>query len=214
LEQCGGGCTKITKPFWGDSCSVKDCCESREHTHCGLCSDFPCELLNSFAYDAEQGDDGKRIETCRMWANYDKHRIAVCELSADDVISVLEKEAALILATCADNRVTSRLVSHVNDGLTVYFQTGEHYLKTQQMRANPSVAMSFGAYDIEGISEIMGHPADEANQLFIEKYKAKHPNHAGNWSVIPNQVVVKVVVKLARQWRYVDGKPVIAIGRF
>ena len=62
------GCPNITKPCWGDSCPVKDCCEGKGLEHCGLCGDFPCELLNSFAYDKEQGDDGARIEQCRKWA--------------------------------------------------------------------------------------------------------------------------------------------------
>jgi len=61
------GCAAIDKPFWGD-CPVKSCCESKNQEHCGQCSDFPCDLLKQFAYDAEQGDDGKRIETCREWA--------------------------------------------------------------------------------------------------------------------------------------------------
>jgi len=62
------GCANISKPPWGDSCPVKDCCEGRGHDHCGLCNDFPCDMLNEFAYDKEHGDDGKRIEQCRMWA--------------------------------------------------------------------------------------------------------------------------------------------------
>jgi hypothetical protein len=61
------GCVAIDKPFWGESCPVKSCCEVRDHDHCGQCSEFPCDLLNQFAYDKEQGDDGKRIETCRLW---------------------------------------------------------------------------------------------------------------------------------------------------
>lgn len=64
-----GGCVNITKPFWGESCPVKDCCEGKAIEHCGLCDDFPCDLLNQFAYDKEQGDDGKRIEQCRKWAS-------------------------------------------------------------------------------------------------------------------------------------------------
>ncbi|MCL2150432.1 MAG: DUF3795 domain-containing protein [Dehalococcoidia bacterium] len=60
-------CINIKKPFWGDSCPVKACCESRGHEHCGQCRDFSCELLNQFAYDKERGDDGKRIEQCRKW---------------------------------------------------------------------------------------------------------------------------------------------------
>lgn len=62
-----GGCVAIDKPFWGESCPVKSCCEGRQNTNCGGCDSFPCELLNSFAYDKEQGDDGKRIEQCRQW---------------------------------------------------------------------------------------------------------------------------------------------------
>ena len=67
-EQTGcAGCLQIQKPFWGDSCPVKSCCEEKEHTHCGQCGDFPCALLNQFAYDEKQGDGGKRIEQCTLW---------------------------------------------------------------------------------------------------------------------------------------------------
>lgn len=61
------GCTNLEKPFWGE-CAVKLCCEGKNLEHCGQCSDFPCELLKEFAYDKEHGDDGKRIEQCRIWA--------------------------------------------------------------------------------------------------------------------------------------------------
>lgn len=64
-----GGCVLIDKPFWGESCPVKSCCESKNHEHCGQCKDFPCEILHKFAYDMEEGDNGKRIEQCRKWAN-------------------------------------------------------------------------------------------------------------------------------------------------
>lgn len=61
------GCTNIEKPFWGERCPVKSCCETKRHAHCGQCPDFPCDLLRQFAYDKKQGDDGKRIEQCRRW---------------------------------------------------------------------------------------------------------------------------------------------------
>ena len=67
-EKTCAGCTAIDKPFWGEFCPVKSCCEGRRYKHCGQCEDFPCKLLNQFAYDKEQGDEGKRIETCRTWA--------------------------------------------------------------------------------------------------------------------------------------------------
>ena len=62
------GCLNISKPFWGEFCPVKDCCEGKGFEHCGLCPDIPCQLLTDFAYDKEQGDEGKRIETCLAWA--------------------------------------------------------------------------------------------------------------------------------------------------
>jgi len=61
------GCTKINKPFWGDACQVKSCCEQKQLSHCGECPEFSCELLKQFAYDPKQGDDGKRIEQCKQW---------------------------------------------------------------------------------------------------------------------------------------------------
>lgn len=62
------GCVQIQQPFWGESCPIKTCCEGRELAHCGLCGEFPCKLLEQFAYDKEQGDGGARIERCRRWA--------------------------------------------------------------------------------------------------------------------------------------------------
>ena len=61
------GCVNIQKPFWGESCPVKVCCESKNNEHCGVCEEFPCDLLNQFAYNEKQGDDGKRIEQCKKW---------------------------------------------------------------------------------------------------------------------------------------------------
>ena len=61
------GCVNIQKPFWGEKCPVKSCCEEKGNTHCGMCGEFPCELLVQYAYDDNQGDDGKRIVQCRCW---------------------------------------------------------------------------------------------------------------------------------------------------
>ncbi len=62
------GCVNIDKPFWGE-CPVKACCENKGHEHCGECAEFPCKLLESFAYDKEHGDGtGKRIKQCEEWA--------------------------------------------------------------------------------------------------------------------------------------------------
>lgn len=61
------GCIAISKPFWGEKCLVKSCCEEKNLEFCGQCIEFPCSLLKEFAYDKEQGDNGLRIENCKKW---------------------------------------------------------------------------------------------------------------------------------------------------
>lgn len=61
------GCVNISKPFWGESCPVKSCCEGKQLEHCGHCEEFPCELLKQFSYDEKEGDGGRRIDQCRCW---------------------------------------------------------------------------------------------------------------------------------------------------
>ena len=59
------GCVNMDKPFWADSCPVKSCCEKKGLQHCGECDGFVCPLLQTFAYDMEQSDNGARIEQCQ-----------------------------------------------------------------------------------------------------------------------------------------------------
>ena len=137
--------------------------------------------------------------------------IGTSNLTADEVTAVLEKEKTIILATAADNRVTTRSMSHVNDGMTIYFQTGSSYLKTQQIKANPNVAISVDGYDIEGKATLLGHPLDAENSLFAKLYKDKHPQYTDIWSTYPEEIVVKVDIETVKKWRYDNGKPFIAV---
>jgi len=61
------GCVLIERPFWGESCPVKDCVEGKGMEHCGQCESFPCKTLHDFAYAENEGDNGKRIQQCRQW---------------------------------------------------------------------------------------------------------------------------------------------------
>lgn len=60
------GCSNIVNPFWG-VCPVKTCCEEKNQQHCGQCSAFPCNQLNEFAYAEQEGDDGVRLDQCKIW---------------------------------------------------------------------------------------------------------------------------------------------------
>lgn len=61
------GCVNTEKVFHGD-CAVKICCESKKLEHCGNCENMPCETLKQYSFDKEHGDNGKRIEQCKIWA--------------------------------------------------------------------------------------------------------------------------------------------------
>ncbi len=61
------GCLTMEKPFWGGNCGVKDCCEGKGLDHCGLCAEFPCEMIATMG--VEFGYDPKpRLDNCRKWA--------------------------------------------------------------------------------------------------------------------------------------------------
>jgi len=62
------GCIAIDKPCWGE-CAIKKCCKEKNIEHCGLCGDFPCDMLVEMSHDEEVGDNGKRIEQCKIWAS-------------------------------------------------------------------------------------------------------------------------------------------------
>jgi len=137
--------------------------------------------------------------------------IGTCKLTDKEIITELKSEKTMILATAADGRVTTRAMSHVNNGMVIYFQTGKDYLKCQQIRINPNVAISAAGYDIEGEATLLGHPLDEENSLFAELYREKHPQSTDLWSTYKDEIVVKVEIKLVRKWLYKDGKAFIAV---
>ena len=51
-----------------EPCPIADCAIHKKVPFCGVCKDFPCQLLINYACDAEHGDTpaGARIEACRL----------------------------------------------------------------------------------------------------------------------------------------------------
>ncbi|MCL2079470.1 MAG: pyridoxamine 5'-phosphate oxidase family protein [Oscillospiraceae bacterium] len=65
------GCIALEgKPFWGE-CPVAKCSQNKGYTHCGECSDIPCDILKEFSCGEDEHSDkptGARIAVCRGWA--------------------------------------------------------------------------------------------------------------------------------------------------
>ena len=62
---CNGCIATKGNPFHG-KCEVADCVISKNLKYCGECDTFPCELLIKYSYNKKYGDDGKRIEHCKI----------------------------------------------------------------------------------------------------------------------------------------------------
>ena len=63
---CPGCLESKGKMAWGE-CSLAKCCFEKDLEHCGHCNDFVCTQLHDFAFDAEHGDNGQRIENLMRW---------------------------------------------------------------------------------------------------------------------------------------------------
>ncbi|MBR6627426.1 MAG: MmcQ/YjbR family DNA-binding protein [Clostridium sp.] len=50
------------------ACPIASCAINRDIIFCGMCKDFPCQLLIDYSCDKEHGDtpSGARIEACRL----------------------------------------------------------------------------------------------------------------------------------------------------
>jgi len=61
---CEGCHSKKGEMFWGE-CKIAKCVINKGYKTCAECLKFPCVDLKEFAYDAEHGDNGLRIENLR-----------------------------------------------------------------------------------------------------------------------------------------------------
>lgn len=105
-EKCDcPGCLELEEGNWAGNCDIKKCCEEKQLEHCGLCSDFPCDLLRNTAFDPDEGDDGERLITLRRWADEtgeskekERNRIIIGFLSGAVLGAVLGAASGSFLA--------------------------------------------------------------------------------------------------------------------
>ena len=124
-----------------------------------------------------------------------------------EIVTILEKEKHIVLATCSDGRVTARTMSHVNVGVDIFIQTDKRYLKVEQINENPKVALCLDNIQIEGTAELLGHPMEPENAEFCNLYRQKHPHSFQLYTPLENEIIVKVRPTLFILWKYIDGKP-------
>lgn len=124
-----------------------------------------------------------------------------------ETIDFISKNKLMVLATSFENHVTARMVSIVNDGMIVYFQTDKNFVKYQQIKQNPNVALCIGNIQIEGTAQITCQPLE--NPFFVEAYKKSHESSFKKYSHLKDNVIIEVRSKLVTYWKYdnVTDKP-------
>lgn len=105
----------------------------------------------------------------------------------------------MALSTCSENRSTIRMVSIINDDLTIYFITLKTSDKFYQLKDNPCIAFCIGNMQGEGIAETIHHPLEGPH--FMESYRLQHENTFKIYGYLQDSVVIKITPMLISLWK-------------
>jgi uncharacterized pyridoxamine 5'-phosphate oxidase family protein len=125
------------------------------------------------------------------------------ELS-NEIIEKLIAEQTIILAACADDKVTARAMAHINDGLDILFATNRNSEKIKQMERNPNIALAIDNLKVEAEAELFGHP--KGHSFFILEYPKKFPHLGSIYPEKPDDILVIARPKKISLFKYL-GKP-------
>ena len=114
----------------------------------------------------------------------------------------LGTHGVMTLATCAEDRVTSRSMSVIVHDGKFYFQTDEAFLKYKQIELNPNVALGYKNYSIEGKCRVLGSPMDENNRFFIARFKKHFSMSYKAYSALPTEKLLEITPTLIYSWQY------------
>ena len=115
----------------------------------------------------------------------------------------------IVLATCTNGHVTTRLVGHLLQGHTILFSTGIGSYKVEQIRQNPQVAFFLDGLNIEATASLCGHP--DTHPTFKKLYVAKYPEYVSTYGSNPEDVVVSANIQKIQIYSYEDGAGKIII---
>lgn len=124
-------------------------------------------------------------------------------VSLEELFKQLGNSKVMVLATSHDNRVTARNMSCVIYNHKIYFQTEDIFVKVDQIRNNPRVALCVDNIQIEGIARIKGHPAQDAE--FIETFKKYFKGSYDKFTLLRRQIYVEIEPTFITLWKYLDG---------
>ena len=123
---------------------------------------------------------------------------------SNEIIGLLEKTSTIILSTCADDKVTARTMNVVNNGLTMYFQTGKNSDKAKQINKNVNVAMAVDNTQIEAVARFTDN--EDEIKLCSTKFKAKFPRLYEKYADFPEEPTLVCEPLKIKLYKFIDGK--------
>lgn len=118
----------------------------------------------------------------------------------NEVFDILNNNKHIVLATSFENNVTVRTISYIMIKDELYFQTLSTYEKALQIKNNINVALCLDNLQMTGTAQILNSPSE--NNEFLQKYKQIHNNAYSKYSMLENEVVIKVKINKASLWKY------------
>lgn len=119
------------------------------------------------------------------------------------------KSKKMVLSTCFENKVTSRMMSIVMFDKKFYFQTYKNFRKYKQISKNHNVSLCIDNIQIDGICEELGHPLK--NSEFCSLYKENFISSYQKYSSLECEVLFRVNPLFIERWRYIHNNQYIEI---
>ena len=106
----------------------------------------------------------------------------------------------MALASSVDDYVMVRNVSCLFYDGKVWFKTDKNFRKTQQLFANPHVALCWSGVQIEGLAENKGLVVDEPDRRFETLYKKHLWGSYNKYSHEDTEIIIEVTPKFVEIW--------------
>ncbi|TGY64894.1 pyridoxamine 5'-phosphate oxidase family protein [Dubosiella muris] len=106
----------------------------------------------------------------------------------------------MALASSVDDYPMVRNVSCLFYKDRIYFKTDRNFRKTQQLYANPRVAMCWNGVQVEGIARVAGLVVDEPGRTFETLYKKYLWQSYNAYSHVDTEILVEVEPKFVEIW--------------
>ena len=106
----------------------------------------------------------------------------------------------MALASSVNDYVMVRNVSCLFYANRVWFKTDKNFRKTQQLFANPHVALCWSGVQIEGLAENKGLVVDEPDRRFETLYKKHLWGSYNKYSHEDTEIIIEVTPKFVEIW--------------